>query len=90
MTLREFRKVNIDTRVLITVLSEHTEWLDSVEVDYIKGTNIDYMIDLYVLGAKVRFVDVNHALNELNITVSVNTNHPLYEYSMIAERSDKV
>lgn len=89
MTLRGFRKVNIDSRVLITVLSEQTEWLDCVEVDYTKGTNIDYMLDLYALGAKVRWVDVNHDLNVLSITVTVNTNHPLYKYSMIAERRCK-
>lgn len=90
MTLREFRKVNIDSHVMITVLSEQTEWLDFVEVDYIKDTNIDYMLDLYALGAKVRWVDVNHALNVLSITVTVNTNHPLYRWSMIAERSGRV
>lgn len=90
MTLREFRKVNIDSRVMITVLSEQTEWLDCVEVDYTKDTNIDYMLDLYALGAKVRWVDVNHALNVLSIIVTVNTNHPLYRWSMIAERSGRV
>ncbi len=89
MTLKEFRSVNIDNRVLITVLSEQIEWLDCVEVDYTKDTNIDYVLDLYALDAKVRWVDVNHALNVLSITVTVNTNHPLYRYSMIAERRCK-
>lgn len=90
MTLREFRKVNIDSRIIITVLSEQTEWLDCVGVDYTKDTNIDYMLELYALGAKVHWVDVNHALNVLSITVTVNTNHPLYKWSMIAERSGRV
>ena len=90
MTLKEFRSVNIDSRILITVLSEQTEWLDCVEVDYTRDINIDYMLDLYALGAKVRWVDVNHALNVLSITVTVNTNHPLYRWSMIAERSGRV
>ena len=90
MTLKEFRSVNIDSRIMITVLSEQTEWLDCVEVDYTRDINIDYMLDLYALGAKVRWVGVNHALNVLSITVTVNTNHPLYRWSMIAERSGRV
>lgn len=90
MTLKEFRSVNIDSRIMITVLSEQTEWLDCVEVDYTRDINIDYMLDLYALGVDVNHVDVNHALNVLSITVTVNTNHPLYRWSMIAERSGRV
>lgn len=90
MTLKEFRNVNIDSRILITVLSEQIDWLDCVEVDYTKEINLDYILDLYALGAKVHWVSVNHALNVLDITVTVNTNHPLYRWSMIAERSGRI
>ena len=90
MTLREFRKVNIDNCLTITVLSEQAEFLDYVEVDYIKDTNLDYMLDLYALDAKVCWVDVNHTLNMLSIAVTVDTNHPLYRYSKIDDRSGRV
>ena len=86
MTLQEFRKVNIDTRLEVVVLNENDKYLDSAIVDYTKDKNIDYMLDLYALRANVRFVSVNHSSNTLNITVTVDTNHPLYKYSLIAER----
>lgn len=87
MTLRELRKVNSDSKFELTILDNKGKWIDTVIVDYqlSEGSNVDYMLDLYALSAKVRFISHNSALNLTNITVKVNTKHSLYPYSIIAE-----
>lgn len=91
MTLKELRKVNCDSKFELTILDNKGKWLDTVIVDYQleKCDNVDYMLDLYAMNAKVRFISHNSALNLTNITVKVNTKHSLYPYSIIAERCSK-
>lgn len=91
MTLRAFRNINPEPTVQLTIQDRKKQWLADVIVDYTiagKGSNIDWMLDLYTLGATVRSVSLNRAIGLINITVTVNTKHSLYEHSIIKEYVD--
>lgn len=91
MTLRAFRNINPEPIVQLTIQDRKRQWLADVIVDYTidgKDNNIDWMLDLYTLGATVRYVTLNRAIGLINITVTVNTKHSLYEYSIIKEYVD--
>lgn len=91
MTLRTFRNHNPEPIVQLTIQDRKKQWLADVIVDYTrdgKDNNIDWMLDLYALGATVRYVTLNRAIGLINITVTVNTKCSLYEYSIIKEYVD--
>lgn len=91
MTLRSFRKINPEPIVQLTIQDKKGQWLADVIVDYTidgKDNNIDWMLDLYALGATVIYVTLNRAIGLINISVKVNTKHPLYEFSIIKETAD--
>lgn len=86
MLFRTFRRNYLaDVKFTVILLDNKNRYLGQFDVDYTDPTdksNIDLVLDLYNLDATLRDISTNKYTLKSEIDVNVNTDHPLFKYTV--------